>query len=124
MRVGSPIAMARVRCSAENAAARTRSFIAKPTAAEKTSEQTFETAIERLESIVHEMESDKLPLEDLLLRYEEGTKLVKVCESKLQSAEKRIEIIARNASGEAQLEEFEPEKKVVPPAQREEVSLF
>ena len=97
---------------------------AKPTATAKTSEQTFETSIERLESIVQEMESDKLPLEDLLLRYEEGTKLVKVCESKLQSAEKRIEMIARNAAGEVQLEEFEPEKKVAPPAQREEVSLF
>jgi len=97
---------------------------AKPTAAAKPNEQTFETAIERLESIVQEMESDKLPLEDLLLRYEEGTKLVKVCETKLQSAEKRIEIIARNAAGEAQLEEFEPEKKAAPPASREEVSLF
>ncbi len=90
----------------------------------KTSEQTFETAIERLESIVREMESDKLPLEDLLVRYEEGTKLVKVCETRLQSAEKRIEIIARNAADEASLEEFEPEKKPAPPEPREEVSLF
>ena len=61
----------------------------KSTAA-KSSEQTFETAIERLECIVQEMESDKLPLEDLLLRYEEGATLVKVCEAKLQGAEKRI----------------------------------
>jgi exodeoxyribonuclease VII small subunit len=82
----------------------------KPTAA-KTSEQTFETAIERLEAVVREMESDKLPLEDLLVRYEEGTKLVKVCEARLQRAEKRIQIIAKNAAGEARLEEFEPEKK-------------
>jgi exodeoxyribonuclease VII small subunit len=96
---------------------------AKPTAA-KTSEQTFETAIERLESVVQEMESDKLPLEELLLRYEEGTKLVKVCEAKLQSAEKRIEIIAKNAARETQLEEFEPEKKAAAPPPREETSLF
>jgi exodeoxyribonuclease VII small subunit len=96
---------------------------AKPTTA-KSSEQTFETAIERLESIVQEMESDKLPLEDLLLRYEEGTKLVKVCEAKLQSAEKRIEIIAKNATEETRLEEFEPEKKAASPQPREETSLF
>ena len=96
---------------------------AKPISA-KTSEQTFETAIERLESIVQEMESDKLPLEDLLVRYEEGTKLVKVCEAKLQNAEKRIEIIARNAAGETRLEEFELEKKAAAPEPREEVSLF
>jgi exodeoxyribonuclease VII small subunit len=95
----------------------------KPTAA-KANEQTFETAIERLESIVREMESDKLPLEDLLVRYEEGTNLVKVCEARLQSAEKRIEIIAKNAAGEARLEEFEPGKKAAPPPPREETSLF
>jgi exodeoxyribonuclease VII small subunit len=96
---------------------------AKPAAA-KPSEQTFETAIERLEQIVHEMESDKLPLEDLLTRYEEGTKLVKVCESRLQNAEKRIEIIAKNAAGEIRLEEFEPAKKPPSSSEREETSLF
>ena len=57
------------------------------------SEQTFESAMERLERIVEEMESDKLPLENLLKRYEEGVKLVRVCEEKLKSAEQRIEII-------------------------------
>jgi len=89
----------------------------------KASEQTFETAMERLERIVEEMESDKLPLEDLLKRYEEGTKLVQVCEEKLKSAEQRIEIITRNAAGEPQVEEFEPEKKATTPP-REDVSLF
>ncbi len=74
----------------------------------KEPEHTFETAIERLERIVEEMESDKLPLEDLLTRYEEGTKLVKVCQEKLDSAERRIEIITRNAAGKPQLTEFEP----------------
>ena len=69
------------------------------------------------------MESDKLPLEDLLTRYEEGTKLVKVCESRLQNAEKRIEIIAKNAAGEIRVEEFEPEKKASVP-ERQEASLF
>ncbi len=87
------------------------------------SEQTFETAMERLEHIVEEMESDKLPLENLLQRYEEGVKLVRVCEDKLKSAEQRIEMITRNAVGEARLEEFEPEKKAGTPA-REDVRLF
>ncbi|MHA3770638.1 exodeoxyribonuclease VII small subunit [Verrucomicrobiota bacterium sgz303538] len=74
----------------------------------KEPEHTFETAIERLEQIVEEMESDKLPLERLLERYEEGTKLVKVCQEKLDSAERRIEIITRNAAGKPQLSDFEP----------------
>jgi exodeoxyribonuclease VII small subunit len=71
-------------------------------------ERSFETAIERLEASVEEMEGDKLPLEQLLTRYEEGTKLVKVCQEKLETAERRIEIITRNASGKPQVKEFEP----------------
>ena len=67
-------------------------------------------AIERLEGIVEEMESDSLPLEDLLARYEEGLKLVKFCSEKLDAAEKRIEIIARDAAGKARLVEFEATK--------------
>lgn len=95
---------------------------AKTPAAPK-SEETFESAITRLEQIVELMESDKLPLEELLTRYEEGVSLVKVCEQKLTTVEKRIEIITRNAAGEPQIEEFEPEKK--PTAKpRDDISLF
>ena len=89
----------------------------------KSSEENFENAMARLEAIVEQMESDKLPLEDLLTRYEEGVKLVKVCEDKLTAAEKRIEIITHNAAGEPQIEEFEGAKKTVA-APRDEVSLF
>jgi exodeoxyribonuclease VII small subunit len=92
-----------------------------PTANEQS--QTFESAMERLEHIVEEMESDQLPLETLLTRYEEGVKLARVCEEKLKAAEQRIEIITRNAAGEPRLEEFEPEKKAAA-APREDVSLF
>ena len=95
--------------------------------ASKEPEQTFESAIERLDRIVGEMESEKLPLEDLIVRYEEGTKLVRVCQEKLAAAEKRIEIITRDAQGKAQLAEFDPaaaESKKSPAAPREDVSLF
>lgn len=91
--------------------------------AAKSTEQTFETALQRLEHVVEEMESDKLPLEDLLTHYEEGIKLVQVCQEKLTAAEKRIEIITRNAAGEPQIEEFEPDKKPAAPAGGD-VSLF
>ena len=97
--------------------------MATKSTAQPAAEQTFESAIERLERIVEEMESDQLPLENLLKRYEEGVKLVRVCEEKLKSAEQRIEIITRNAAGEPRLEEFEPEKKAATPP-REDVSLF
>jgi exodeoxyribonuclease VII small subunit len=72
---------------------------------------TFESAIERLESIVEQMESNKLPLEDLLVRYEEGIHLVKFCSEKLSAAEKRIEIITKEAGGKARSVEFESGEK-------------
>lgn len=71
-------------------------------------ESTFETAIARLENIVEAMESEKIPLEELLLRYEEGIKLVRICQEKLESAEKRIEMISKGAGGKLQVTPFEP----------------
>jgi len=59
-------------------------------AAKKVEDVTFEAAVEKLESIVEEMESDELPLEKLLVRYEEGAKLVKACEEKLRTAELKV----------------------------------
>ncbi len=90
---------------------------------QKKEEPTFESAIERLEAIVEQMESDKMPLEDLLVRYEEGVKLVKLCTEKLETAEKRIEIIARNAAGKPQVTEFEPAEKA-PQKENDDVRLF
>lgn len=78
--------------------------------------QSFESAIGRLEHLVGEMESDEMPLEQLLLSYEEGIKLVKVCQEKLADAEKKIEIIQRNAAGEPELKPFDPATKAEPAA--------
>lgn len=97
--------------------------MATKSSAAKSSEDSFESAMSRLEQIVELMESDKLPLEELLTRYEEGVTLVKTCEQKLAAVEKRIEIITRNAAGEPKIEEFEPEKKSVAKP-RDDVSLF
>lgn len=80
---------------------------AKNQTPKKETPPTFESAIERLESIVEQMESNKLPLEDLLLRYEEGIQLVKICSEKLAAAEKRIEIITKEAGGKSRAVEFE-----------------
>ena len=64
--------------------------------------------MDRLEKIVEQMESGKLPLEDLIVRYEEGMNLVKICQERLASAEQKIEIIARNSAGKPVIKEFEP----------------
>jgi exodeoxyribonuclease VII small subunit len=68
----------------------------------------FENAMDRLETIVEQMESGKLALEDLIVRYEEGMGLVKICQERLASAEQKIEIIARNSSGKPVVKNFEP----------------
>src|SRR5712692_5201708 len=68
----------------------------------------FENAMDRLEAIVEQMESGKLPLEDLIVRYEEGMNLVKICQERLASAEQKIEIIARNSGGKPIVKDFEP----------------
>jgi exodeoxyribonuclease VII small subunit len=68
-------------------------------------EISFEAAMERLEKIVEEMESSKLPLEELLVRYEEGIRLVGVCNQRLAGAENRIETLSRTANGRPQSSE-------------------
>jgi len=70
-------------------------------------ELNFEKAMGRLETIVEQMESGKLPLEDLIVRYEEGMNLVRVCQERLTGAEQKIEIIARNNAGKLMVKNFE-----------------
>ena len=76
--------------------------------------------MDRLEAIVEQMESGKLPLEDLIVRYEEGMNLVKVCQERLASAEQKIEIIARNSAGKTSVKNFEPMAEVAPPTKSAE----
>ena len=71
---------------------------------------TFEQAIQRLEQIVADMESAELPLEDVLKKYEEGTRLVRFCSQKLEEAEKKIEVLTKQADGSVALEPFESEE--------------
>ena len=63
----------------------------------------FEEALKKLESIVESMEGDELPLETLLARFEEGTRLVQICQAKLAEAEVKIQQLEKNAAGEMEL---------------------
>lgn len=69
----------------------------------------FEEALKKLETIVETMESDELPLESLLARYEEGVKLAKVCQEKLAEAELKIQQLEKTASGEMKLKPLQPD---------------
>lgn len=82
-----------------------------PKNSEASQEPTFESAIGRLENLVADMEREDLPLERLIVNYEEGIKLVKTCQQKLSEAEKKIEIIQKQAAGEMTLKNFDPESE-------------
>src|SRR5205809_7978244 len=81
------------------------------TTAPREAELNFAGAMDRLEKIVEQMESGKLPIEDLIVRYEEGMNLVKVCQERLANAEQKIEMIARNSAGKPVVKEFEPSEE-------------
>jgi exodeoxyribonuclease VII small subunit len=74
---------------------------------QKPEKPTLETAMQRITEIVSEMEEGSLPLESLIVRYEEGVGLVKFCQEKLDAAEKKIQIISRDARGAVELKDFE-----------------
>ncbi len=55
------------------------------------SELSFEEAIKRLSAIVHTLEEGDLPLEESLRLFEEGVRLSRASQAKLDSAQKRVE---------------------------------
>ena len=63
----------------------------------------FEQALKKLEEIVQAMESQELPLETLLSRYEEGTRLARMCQDKLAEADLKIQQLEKSSSGEFKL---------------------
>lgn len=71
----------------------------------------FEDALGQLEELVREMESDQMPLEDLIQHYERGTALYRICEKRLDEAQGRIEIIRKKQNGQSVLEPFDGESK-------------
>jgi exodeoxyribonuclease VII small subunit len=71
----------------------------------------FEDALKKLEGLVEAMESGELPLEALLAKYEEGTRLVKICQEKLADAELKIRQLEKNQAGEMKLKPFTGESE-------------
>ncbi len=68
----------------------------------------FETALQRLEEITETLESGETTLEKSIELYTEGLALAKDCHRKLESAEKKIRIIAEKNNLTVE-EDFEPE---------------
>jgi exodeoxyribonuclease VII small subunit len=72
---------------------------------------SFENALERLETIVESMESGDVPLADLLAKFEEGNKLLKLCETRLKDAELKIEQLKKQKDA-ATFVPFETDREV------------
>lgn len=68
-------------------------------------ELTFENALERLEEIVSALENGEAPLDTALSLFEEGVKLVKLCNEKLEGAEQAVKQLV-NADGELVEKDF------------------
>jgi len=68
-----------------------------------------EKSLERLETIVDEMEGGDLSLEQMIKHFEEGSKLVTLCSAKLNEVEQKIEKLVKKG-GELTSDPFEPQE--------------
>jgi exodeoxyribonuclease VII small subunit len=61
--------------------------------------KSFEASLEALEEIVHQLEGGELPLEKSLELFENGIRLSRQCQERLNQAERRIEVLLRDNQG-------------------------
>ncbi len=64
---------------------------------------SFETALSRLEEILERMNGGTISLDESLKLYEEADQLIAICNKRLNEAERKIEILVKNRSGELAL---------------------
>jgi len=65
----------------------------------QTPPKSFEEALQELESILTEIESGQVGLEQSLIKYERGMFLMQHCRTVLNGAEKQIELLSKGADG-------------------------
>ena len=78
-----------------------------PRSKKSAKEPRFEDALGRLEAIVSSLEEGDLSLEESLQLFEEGVRLTRLCSSRLDDAQRRIELLTRNAQGELKTTGFD-----------------
>lgn len=71
--------------------------------------KTFEASLKELENIVKQLEDGDLELEESLKLFEDGVRLSRECRERLTNAERRIEVLMKEADGSLGLHEIEPE---------------
>jgi exodeoxyribonuclease VII small subunit len=71
-------------------------------------DKTFEECLSELESVVEQLESGDMPLEQSLDLFERGVAITKECRKRLETAARRIEIAREGPDGRLTVEPFEP----------------
>lgn len=71
--------------------------------------RTFEVSLKELEKIVGQLEDGDLPLEESLRLFENGVRLSRECQERLNQAERRIEVLLADEKGSPMLETIEKE---------------
>lgn len=74
--------------------------------------KNFEAGLAQLEKIVRELERGELPLEESLKLFEEGVRLSRECQERLNQAERRIEVLLRDADGRPILSAFDEKEEL------------
>jgi len=69
--------------------------------------ERFEDALNKLEKIVSKLEEGDIPLEESLKLFEEGIRLSRFCNQKLDEAEKKVEILLKGKDGVLKPRPFE-----------------
>lgn len=70
-------------------------------------EQSYEEAMKELETVVKELESGELTLDDSIKKFEKGIELSKHCNSLLEGAEKKIAVLIEKENGKIEEEKLE-----------------
>ncbi len=72
-------------------------------------EEKFEQSLEKLQTLVRELESGDCSLEDSIKKFEEGMALAKSCQDRLTQAEQKIELLLKADKDGVRAKPFEEE---------------
>ena len=85
---------------------------------------SFESQLATLERIVRELERGDLPLEQSLELFEQGVRLSRECQERLNEAERRIEVLLRGGDGSTVAVPFESEELIEGEPEADDESVF